>query len=364
MSGIYDNPQQGAAFTLALLFTPICILCTILRFLATKRAGRRYSWDDWFALLALLSFLPYVVYLFLILTAVHGRPVAVFSKTETDRWYEFRKIGLVMSGIYGIQQTFAKFSLLALYYRLFWVNRSFVRAVWVVAIIQTGWAIVVVFVHIFSCIPVEKSWKPMLPGLCINTKAFFALAELINSAIDFVVAGLAIWMLKSLQMRRLRQWRFGILFAIGAFSGIVGIIRTVNVLTITHIPFLDSIWNLVQMATSIVCCCAPIYQSLVPEVGFIRSLRSWASQTFGADRPSDGSSNGPYDNLQRGGSVSYRRQPQSIEMHAHWQRDGGSEEVLAWTDVQTNQGPGQQKHKRGDEIPMGTIEVEQSYQVV
>ncbi|KAI0964938.1 hypothetical protein F4678DRAFT_454355 [Xylaria arbuscula] len=364
MGGIYDDPQQGAGFTLTLIFTPICILCTVLRFLATKRAGRRYTWDDWFALLALLSFLPYVAYLFLIFTAVNGRPVAVFIKNEPSRWYEVAKVGLIMNGVYGIQQTFAKFSLLALYYRLFWVNTSFVRSVWITAFIQAGWGLAVLFVHIFACIPIRKAWMPMLPGSCVNINTFFSITEPINSGIDFVVAGLAIWMLRSLQMRRSRQWRLGILFIIGAFSGIVGIVKTVEAQNSAKSNFLSIIWNLVQMATSIICCCAPIYQALVPKVGLFHLLRSWASETFTSEKPSAGSANGPYDNLQKSDSVSHRRQPQSIERHAHWQQNGTSEEILAWTEVQTDHGPDRQTHQSREEIPMGTIEVKQSYQVV
>jgi hypothetical protein len=49
--------------------------------------------------------------------------------------------------------------------------------------------------------------------------------------------------------------------------------------------FHSVIWNLVQMATSLICCCAPIYRSIVPGLSFFGSLGSWVSQTFRSTSP-------------------------------------------------------------------------------
>ena len=56
-------PENAAGWLLSIILTPICILATLLRFVATKRSGRTVGWEDWWALLALIFFIPYVVYL-------------------------------------------------------------------------------------------------------------------------------------------------------------------------------------------------------------------------------------------------------------------------------------------------------------
>jgi drug/metabolite transporter (DMT)-like permease len=60
---VFQDPQETAAWVVCIIFTPICILATVLRFVATKRAGRAFGWEDWFALLGLVFFLPYIGYL-------------------------------------------------------------------------------------------------------------------------------------------------------------------------------------------------------------------------------------------------------------------------------------------------------------
>jgi uncharacterized iron-regulated membrane protein len=61
---VFDEPQAGACFALSLVFSPICIAATGLRFLATRRAGRKIAWDDWHALTGLVFFLAYTGYVF------------------------------------------------------------------------------------------------------------------------------------------------------------------------------------------------------------------------------------------------------------------------------------------------------------
>lgn len=242
---VFQDRQQGAGWILCIIFGPICIFATLLRFVATSRAGRKHGWEDWYALLGLVFFLPYVGYMLwsklnrrlrclrhrrptmrerafeqytnalVVFSVVNGRPIVVFAKAEPKRFTQVIKVGVMMNGLYGIQQTFVKFSLLALYYRLFWVNRTFARATWALAIIQGAWGIVVLLVHIFACNPIAKSWTPLLDGYCVDENAFFSVYEPVNSAIDFAMAGMAIWMLPSLQTKRSTIWHLSILFLLG-----------------------------------------------------------------------------------------------------------------------------------------------------
>lgn len=44
---------------------------------------------------------------------------------------------------------------------------------------------------------------------------------------------------------------------------------------------LSPIWATVQQACSCICCCAPIYKPLVPQLGLLSKLRSFSNRTFG-----------------------------------------------------------------------------------
>lgn len=147
---------------------------------------------------------------------MNGRSVTVVSKQDPLFFQQLLKVGNIMNGLYGLQQTFSKLSLLALYHRIFWVKPAFCKSAWAVGTVQSTWGIVVLLAHVFACRPVAKVWSPRLPGYCINTNIFFSIYESVNSLLDFVVAGLAIWMLPSLQLRRSTLWRLGLLFIVGS----------------------------------------------------------------------------------------------------------------------------------------------------
>lgn len=53
---IFVDPLQGAVFLICILTIPICTAATVLRFTNTRRSGRKVNLEDWFALVALLSF--------------------------------------------------------------------------------------------------------------------------------------------------------------------------------------------------------------------------------------------------------------------------------------------------------------------
>ena len=56
---VFNNSEEGTGFVVAVVSIPICFFAVFLRFLSTTRAGRKINVEDWFALLALLTFLVY-----------------------------------------------------------------------------------------------------------------------------------------------------------------------------------------------------------------------------------------------------------------------------------------------------------------
>lgn len=185
-----------------------------------------------------------------------------------------------MNEMFPINQTAAaKLSLLALYYCLFSVNRTFVYWVYGIAATYICWFLAMLFIRWFMCTPVAKVWDPSMPGHCINSNELMAVGEALNSVLDFVMIGLAVWIIQSLQVSAKNRWKLSFLFAMGGITGIVGFMKIGEAYGDIGTNILDTVWIVVQMAVSIICCCAPIYRSIMPESPLLRRL--W-SKTVGS----------------------------------------------------------------------------------
>jgi hypothetical protein len=116
------------------------------------------------------------------------------------------------------------------------------------------------------------------------------------------------------------------------------------------------------MATSIICCCAPIYQSILPKRGLYNVVYSWASTTFGSAsrKSSQGASTA------RAGTFNSQKS-NKLSQRAPWTNlDGASERGLAWAEVDAE---GRKEREMNDDdsrdnIPMGSVRVERSVDVV
>jgi len=273
---IPGSSLQDTAFIIAVVGVSVAIMATALRFVATKRAGRRPNWEDWFAALSTFFFIAYVVPFLYFLRVYRGRSITM------EDIVNMTKAGYVMAAQFCMQQLFAKLSLLFLYYRLFNPNRPFIRCLYVVGTVQLLWSIATYLVHWFQCSPPAKLWDPTLKGHCINSSAFLVAGETPNSLVDFILVGLAIWMVQSLRMKTSVKLNLTFLFALGGLTGILGFVKIgENFSAMNRLEFalMDPIWATVQQACSVICCCAPIYKPLFPKLGLSFSSRIFGNKT-------------------------------------------------------------------------------------
>ena len=120
-----------------------------------------------------------------------------------------------MNAFHAVNQTLAKLSILVLYYRLFSINRAFTYATYAVGTVQILWFIAVFVERLLVCNPPAKLWNPTLPGKCVNNQIVVAACDTINSLIDFVMIGMAIFMVSKLKIANHKKVQLSILFAIG-----------------------------------------------------------------------------------------------------------------------------------------------------
>lgn len=111
--------------------------------------------------------------------------------------------------------TFAKLSLLALYYRIFSIKSTFARWVWCLVIFQVCWFLAMVLCRIMFCLPIEKLWLETIPGRCLNVPLLLAVDWSVNAALAFALIALGMCMVRTLAISKSAKRRLGLLFVLG-----------------------------------------------------------------------------------------------------------------------------------------------------
>ncbi|RDA85666.1 hypothetical protein CP532_4637 [Ophiocordyceps camponoti-leonardi (nom. inval.)] len=275
--GIAKDSLATVSFVVCVVTALLALVATLLRFAAAARIGRRVSIEDWCALAALVVFLAFVALIIYGLAILDGR--SVFQLNISD----MRQLGRIMYGaptLFVANQCFVKFSILLLYLRLFAIEAGVVRCVYAIAVVHVCYCVASLPLYLFRCRPVRKGWDIFQQGTCIDFVNLVPTVESVNSAVDLALVVLACFMVRRLRVTRSTKWRLGFLFALGGLAGVIGFVK----IGIAYIDndvghTLTAIWTIVQMAVSIICCCAPTYKSILPSDGFLSRLssriRSW-----------------------------------------------------------------------------------------
>ncbi|KAI1775123.1 hypothetical protein F4818DRAFT_441946 [Hypoxylon cercidicola] len=284
IGGALKNKQQRAYLVVAVVFTPLSILAVILRFWASRRGGRKPHVEDWLALLSLAIYLAFGGVNLADARVANGRNALVLINTPED-------FAIVR------KQLFAKFSIIALYRRLFWVKPKYLWCINALIVYHIAWIMVVCFMLGFHCQPLDKFWNPQVPGHCIQEGTLIAVVEGINSLGDFLLVALAVAIVPNLQISGATKRKLIVLFGFGVLAGVIGFVKigiSFNDDTI-YVFTMVALWSNVQAGVGIVCCCAPVYKPILPAPGFWGRLGSKVSFSSLRQRKSPwGSSQGTY----------------------------------------------------------------------
>lgn len=125
------------------------------------------------------------------------------------------QVGYVMQLNFPVNPTFAKLSLLALYYRIFKIRREFVRWMLLLVILQICWFLAIFLTRVMFCIPLSNLWTANFPKGCIDASLLLAAGEAVNAAIAFAMVALAMFMVRTLAMSNSTKWKLRFLFVLG-----------------------------------------------------------------------------------------------------------------------------------------------------
>ncbi|KAI0485234.1 hypothetical protein GGR56DRAFT_65240 [Xylariaceae sp. FL0804] len=121
---------------------------------------------------------------------------------------------------------------------------------------------------IFASNPIEAQWKFWIPSTTIHEKDFWLAMAIVNIALDISLLCIPQTRVWKLQLSRQRKTLVSLIFMLGAFVCIASIVRIVYLLKIdvsdvTYTFSVPGIWTLVEMDTSIICACLPVFPGLL-----------------------------------------------------------------------------------------------------
>lgn len=126
--------------------------------------------------------------------------------------------------VYYACVSLTKVSILILYLKIS-PNRTFRILVWSMMAFVLGTCISSVVADIFQCTPIHKAWRTSVEGTCINQVALYVANAGLNITQDLLIYFLPVPMLWNLNMPRRQRTALILVFVVGAFVVITGMIR-------------------------------------------------------------------------------------------------------------------------------------------
>lgn len=250
------------------------VLSTIsvgLRFLARARTKAKTGADDWWAVTSLIFFDLYMgLQIWSVLSGGAGHPLTTLPHPALELLLKSLQIEISFS---VTTTAAAKISVLCLYRRVFPIT-SISRASLAVGLLVVACWLTSIFGAIFRCIPVQAAWQKLLPARCINFAAFFLGVELFNCTLDIIILSMPIPVIRGLQMPLRRKIQLIIIFLLGGFVLIAGVIRMATSYRAdsNDLNFINLlIWATIENGLAIICACLPTYKPLLPKSSILDS---------------------------------------------------------------------------------------------
>ncbi|PYI23574.1 hypothetical protein BO86DRAFT_210582 [Aspergillus japonicus CBS 114.51] len=165
-------------FILNIVFIVLTTLSTTVRIASKSIADHPlWWWDDHFAILSLLSEVPYLSLIILWLKmGLSNHPGLGFP-------YLFAALFFFNGAI-----CFTKMSAIFFYARVFGVhNRVFRILLWIAGSLVAGWLVSVWISTVFQCRPIARAWNPTLSGTCIELYPWYVSTASLSCLIDLYV---------------------------------------------------------------------------------------------------------------------------------------------------------------------------------
>ena len=117
---------------------------------------------------------------------------------------------------YTVLVATVKMSILLSYKRLFGHHKPTRIHIYIMMGLVASWGIAIFFTCVFQCWPVDKAWKPLKPGSCIDLLPFLWGNSVSNFIIDWLILLVPARPVWKLHMDRTQKLLVGGSFALGS----------------------------------------------------------------------------------------------------------------------------------------------------
>lgn len=223
-----EAESQWATILSVCVVLSVLSVATVCSRLWIRGNARGLAADDYMSALSMVFALAYSILCIAQTKYGLGLPVKLRPAKNIG---PYSRVNFAGRPIYQIGISFFKIALLISYLRLLQgTDRKTYRiVVWVTIVIiflaHLGCALSLVF----ACTPVEKSWKPWVPGTCLRPGPSFTGYAVVTIVSDVVVAVLPIPLLLKLNVRLEKKFGLIVIFMLGLFTTLCSILRYLQI---------------------------------------------------------------------------------------------------------------------------------------
>ncbi|KAJ5267741.1 hypothetical protein N7478_010549 [Penicillium angulare] len=128
---------------------------------------------------------------------------------------------------------FAKFSILAMYWRLFKIEHYVRVAIYVLAVMVACWGLGVIITSCLLCIPLKGYWNKTIKAKCgVDSRIYFIGNAIPNIVTDAAILYVPIHVVWGLNLRMLQKIILSFVFLMGAFATATSIIRLIYLMSL------------------------------------------------------------------------------------------------------------------------------------
>ncbi|KAI4141525.1 MAG: hypothetical protein LQ341_003504 [Variospora aurantia] len=251
-------------------FTVLAVLAVGLRIVSKRIAHSPFAIDDWLLVIALLFY--FTTEVLVIRSDVVGRQA---SSPEDEKYQIYLQYVYIYSVFYFVIVALVQISILAFYRRIFFLSRFFRWTSAILIAVCIAWWIVAMIIEIGYPGHRIGYYFPGGPQttLDVNYLDFWLAMGILEVFLQVTILILPIREVYRLQLSLKKQMLCSLIFALGSFVIITGIVRLILVyqpgaadVDLTQ----GNIWINVHLGVAIICACLPTYRPLISRTSWIK----------------------------------------------------------------------------------------------
>ncbi|KAL1406748.1 hypothetical protein Q8F55_006152 [Vanrija albida] len=216
-----DN-RSPAVLIVTSVFLAIATIFVSLRCVSKFYIRKRADWDDWVTLLAWLFTVALSTCIIFAATVGMGK-ADYLIKPEWIRPLKTATYAFPM--FYNLSSMTAKTAVLLLYVRMASAHPFLRNASYAVLAIVNVTGLILVFLNIFQCRPINAAWNMNVEGTCMDTVTLFLASSPVNILSDVAILILPLPIITSLRMEIHQKIGLVLTFICLIFVAIVDVVR-------------------------------------------------------------------------------------------------------------------------------------------